>query len=147
MSTLLGPNTRGVLHLMSHLPRLRSPQVDDVAAEWKRQPAPARARAWAAAIHSAGSQHRPGVLSAAALARAAAMAVASERDRADWTFWAAAQDAVAAVAVCGPIDDADYQVLVAPMARALPWLAVGTPDLLAVSGLQAALGRWGGAPG
>lgn len=146
MSTLFGPNTRGVLHLLSHLARLRSEEMDAVAAEWKRRPAQVRARAWAAAVNAAGGRLRTGVLSAAELARATARTVAVERDRVDWAFWAAAQDAAAAVVVRGWIDDADYQALVAPVARVLPWLAVGAPDQLAVSGLQEALGRWGGAP-
>jgi hypothetical protein len=72
------------------------------------------------------------------------MTVASRHARADWAFWAAAQDAAAAVAVCSQIDDRDYEVLVGPMAATLPWLAVPTPDRLDVSGLQAALETRGG---
>lgn len=144
MRTVLGPNTRGVLHLISHLRRLDAAQIDAVAAAWKRQPARDRARAWAAAAHTAETEQRVGVLAAAGLAREEAMTVAARHDRTDWAFWAAAWDAAAGVAVGGLIDDRDYQQLVGPMADAIPWLAVGRPDRLDVAELQAVLGQWGG---
>lgn len=146
MRTVLGPNTRGVLHLISHLRRLDPEQIDTVAAEWKRQAARARARAWAAAAHAATGKQRVGVLAAARLARDEAMTVASRHDRTDWAFWAAAWDAAAGVAVCGLIDDRDYQQLVGSLVGVVPWLAAGRPDRVDVAGLQAALGQLGGAP-
>ena len=61
MRTVLGPNTRGVLHLISHLRRLDAQQVDAVAENWKRQPARVRARAPAAAVHAPTRNQRVGV--------------------------------------------------------------------------------------
>ena len=146
MRTVLGPNTRGVLHLISHLRRLDAQQVDAVAENWKRQPARVRARARAAAVQAATGKQRVGVLAAAELARDVAMSVASRYDRTDWAFWAAAWDAAAGVAVGGLIDDQAYQQLVGPLASVIPWLAVGRQDRLDVARLQAALGQWRGAP-
>lgn len=145
-TTALGPNTRGVLHLISHLRRLDAQQIDAVADEWKRRPARARAQARAAAAQAATGEQLAGVLAAAALARDAAMTVASRLNRSDWAFWAAAWDAALGVAVGGLIDDRDYQHLVGPLSRAMPWLAVERPDRLDAAGLQAALDQWGGTP-
>lgn len=133
MTTVLGPNTRGVLHLISHLRRLDAERIDAVAEAWKRRSARARARARAAVAH-------------AALARDAAMTVASRHDRADWAFWVAAWDAAMAVAMGGMLTDRDYQELVGPLASVMPWLAVERPDRIDAAGLRAALGQWGGTP-
>jgi hypothetical protein len=145
MSTVLGPNTRSVLHLIFHLRGLRAEQVDTVATEWKRRPAQVRARAWAEVTHAARGEERFAILAAATLARHDAMATAARNNRADWAFWAAAWDAAAAVASCGLIEERDYQVLVGPMAGVMRWLANLGPDRLEASGLQAAIDRLGGA--
>ena len=146
MSTVLGPNTRGVLHLISHLRRLDAERIDAVAAEWKRRSARARARARAAVAQAATGEQRVGALAAAALARDAEMTVASRHGRTDWAFWVAAWDAAMAVAMGGRIPDRDYQELVGPLAGVIPWLGVERPDRIEAAGLQAALGQWGGTP-
>lgn len=144
MSTVLGPNTRGVLHMIFHLGRLPAEQIDAVAAAWKRQPARSRARAWAAVTHNSTPAERFAIHDAAALARQDAMAAAARHRRTDWAFWAAAWDAAAGVAACGRIEESDYRVLVNPLARAMPWLAAGVPDLFEDTGLRAAIVRLGG---
>jgi hypothetical protein len=144
---VLGPNTRGVLHLLSHLDRLTAEQIDAVVAAWKRQTAEARAMAWAALRHNTTVEEQSAVGAAATLARHSAMAVAARSGRNDWVFWAAALDAAAGVAACGRVSEHHYHVLAAPMAYAVPWLAVGVPDLLDLDGLQAAIIQLGAGDG
>lgn len=143
MTDIFGPNTRGVLHLISHLNGLGVDQIDTVVADWKGQSREARAGAWAAIRTVTTSDERQAVLDVAALARREAMAVAQRNKSSDWAFWAAAWDAAAAVATCDRIEERHHRVLVAPMASVLPWLAWCRPDQVETSGLQAAITRFG----
>jgi hypothetical protein len=147
MTNFFGPNTRGVLHLMSHLYGLGDEHIDTVVAEWKRQPAEARAAAWAAIWHATTSDERSAIRTAAALARRDAMAAAVRNGRTDWAFWAAAWDAAAAVAALGRISEHHYRVLAGPMAGAMPWLAEGMPAQLDVTGLPGAIVQLGARDG
>jgi hypothetical protein len=147
MTDALGPNTRGVVHLISHLGELDADQIDTVVAEWRLQPARKRAEAWATIRQSATPDEAQAILTAAALGRREAMAVAGRADRRDWEFWAAVRDAVVAVDSCDRIDDNQYGVLVAPLAAVLPWLSVCVPDQVAATGLQAMIVRIGASDG
>ncbi len=143
MTDIFGPNTRGVLHLISHLDGLGPEQIDSVVADWRAQSRKARARAWAAIGSATTPDERQAVLDVASLARREAMAVASRNKMSDWAFWAAAWDAAAAVAACDRIDERHHRVLIGPIASVLPWLAWCRPDRVDVSGLQAAITRFG----
>ncbi|HZC25883.1 MAG TPA: hypothetical protein VE287_02600 [Actinopolymorphaceae bacterium] len=143
MSDIFGPNTRGVLHLISHLDTLGAEQIEIVVAGWKRQSRPDRAEAWAAVGAATTPQERLAILDAAALARRDAMDVARRHQCSDWAFWAAAWDAAAAVAACDRIDAHHHEVLVGPVASVLPWLTRCRPDRVDAPGLQAAIARLG----
>lgn len=145
MTNFLGPNTRGVLHLISSLGRLDGGQVEAVAEQWRRQSQRARASAWAAIGQTTTPRERLATLHAAALARQEAMDVASRSRSADWAFWAAAWDAAVAVALCGRIGADHHEALVGPIAQALPWLAQDVPIQVEVPSPQAALARVGAA--
>jgi hypothetical protein len=140
---VLGLNTRGLLHLLSHLDRLTAEQIDAVAAEWKRRPVQARAVAWAALRRGRTANEQSAIHLAATLARGLAMEVAARNDRHDWAFWAAAWDAAAGIAACGRAGERHYEVLAAPMAVAVAWLAQGLPDQLDAAGLPAAISQLG----
>jgi hypothetical protein len=143
MTDALGPNTRGVLRLISHLGDLKPDQLDTVGAEWRRQSARARAEAWATVWRSATPDEAHAILTAAALGRRAAMEVAARAGRRHWEFWAAVRDAVVGVSSCDRISDSQYQVLEAPLAAVLPWLSVCQPDRVDATGLQAMIIRIG----
>jgi hypothetical protein len=147
MTDALGPNTRGVLHLISHLDKLDADQIDTVVAEWRRQPARARAEAWATIRQSSTPDEAQAILTAAALGRREAMAVAARAGRHDWEFWAAVRDAVVAVDSCDRIDEQQYHVLVDPLAVIFPWLSACLPDRVDATGLQAMIVRIGASNG
>lgn len=144
---VLGPNTRGVLHLMAQLDRLTPEQIDAVVARWKRQTSEERADAWAALRRVTTPDELAAAHTAAALAREYAMAVAARHGRNDWAFWAAAWDAGAAVAARGRLPEEHYRTLSSPLADALPWLAEAVPDQLDVDGLQQAIVQLGARDG
>ncbi len=143
MTDIFGPNTRGVLHLISHLGSLGAEQIDLVVAGWKRQSWPDRAEAWAAIGSATSPEERLAILDAAALARRDAMDVARRNQSTDWAFWAAAWDAAAAVAACDRIDVHHHQVLIGPVARVFPWLSRCRPDRVESPGLKAVIARLG----
>jgi hypothetical protein len=128
MIKIFGPNTQGVLRLLSDVSGLHGAQIDAVVTEWKRQPPRARAEAWAAIRHDTTPDEQQGIHIAADLARHDAMAVAVRAGHRDWAFWAAVWDAAAAVAACGRVHDYRYRVLANPLATVLPWVTVCLPD-------------------
>jgi hypothetical protein len=143
MTDFLGPNTRGVLHLLSSLGDLDVGQVHAVAAQWRRQSPRARARAWAAIGQAMTPRERMATFGAAALARQKAIDVASRSHTTDWAFWAAAWDAAVAVALCGRVHADHYEALAGPIAHVLPRLARDVPLQVQVASPQAALARVG----
>ncbi|MEQ4205289.1 hypothetical protein [Actinopolymorpha sp. B9G3] len=143
MTDVFGPNTRGVIHLISHLGELGSREIDSVVDLWKRRPREDRAAAWAAIGAATTLTERRAILDAAGLARREAMAVARRHGSTDWAFWAAVWDAAAGVAASDRVDEHHYQTLIGPVASGLPWLASRQPDRMEVSGLQAAITRYG----
>ncbi|GAA2754803.1 hypothetical protein [Actinopolymorpha rutila] len=147
MTDVFGPNTRGVLHLISHLNRVTGAQIDEVVAAWRRQSRSERALAWASLGHGTTPAERRAILDAAVQARRDAMAAAQRHQRTEWAFWAAAWDAAAAVAAGDRMEEENYRVLVEPLAAALPWLRGRTPTRLSRSGLQATIASFGGRDG
>ncbi|MGH3489382.1 MAG: hypothetical protein ACRDP8_15945 [Actinopolymorphaceae bacterium] len=147
MTDVFGPNSRGVIHLISHLGGLGSREIDMVVDLWKRQGREDRAAAWAAIGAATTPTERRAILDAAGLARREAMAVARRHGSADWAFWAAVWDAAAGVAACDRVAEDRYQTLIGPVASVMPWLVAQQPDRVGVSGLQAALTRYGDPPG
>ncbi|WP_157181181.1 hypothetical protein [Actinopolymorpha alba] len=143
MTGIFGPNTREVLHMISHLDGLGSEEIGTVAAAWKEHSRPDRAAAWAAIWQATTPEERQAILDAAALARREAMDVALRATCSDWAFWAAAWDAAAAVAACDRIDRRHHRVLAEPLATVLPWLSLALPDRVEVSGLRAAITHLG----
>ncbi|REF37557.1 hypothetical protein [Thermasporomyces composti] len=143
MTDFLGPNTRGVLHLLSSLDQLDVGQVEAVAAHRRRQSPRARASAWAAIGQAMTPRERLATLGAAALARQKAIDVANRSHTADWAFWAATWDAAIAVALCGRVDADHYETLVGPVAHALPWITHDIPLQVQVASPHAALARVG----
>ncbi|GAA4988328.1 hypothetical protein [Actinopolymorpha pittospori] len=144
MTDVFGPNTRGVLHLISHLNRLDGAQIDTVVARWRQQSGQVRARAWNAIGAATTSTERRAVLDAAVQARRDAMDVARRHDRSDWAFWAAAWDAAAAVAAGDRLDERHHRLLVEPISAALPWVTGRLSEEVGSSGLQAAIAEYGG---
>lgn len=143
MTDVFGPNTRGVIHLISHLGELGRREIDSVVDLWKRRPREDRAAAWAAIGAVTTLSERQAILDAAGLARREAMTVARRHGSTDWAFWAAVWDAAAGVAARDRLDEYHYRILVGPVASGLPWLASRQPDRVEVSGLQAAITRYG----
>jgi hypothetical protein len=121
MISIFGPNGQRVLALIAAIPGLSADQVDQVTRTWKQASPDGRARAWAELIRAVGEDERYRVLAAASLARSEALETARRMNRTDWTFWAAANDAGAAVAVGARIGD-HYDTLVAPFAQIMPCL-------------------------
>ena len=122
MMSMFGPNGQRVLALIACIPGLSADQVDQVTVAWKRGSPDGRARAWAHLSRATDEDERYGILAAASLARREALETARRVERADWTFWAAACDAGAAVAA-GKRIGKYYDTLVAPFAGVVAMLA------------------------
>jgi hypothetical protein len=119
MKTIFGPNTDRILGLLVNLHELSAEQVDLVASTWKQANDLDRAAAWARLLRGSADNERYAVLVAAHTARDTAMEVAGGLRRTDWSFWAAASDAAAAM-TAGDLADSDYETLTGPLAAVVP---------------------------
>jgi hypothetical protein len=107
-----GPKTPRVLQFLINLQNLPPAQIDAVMNAWKKVNPLNRALAWAH-LAAAAKEERPGTAAASA-ARRVAMDTARMAGRTDWAFWAAAEDAAAAITADG-LAEADYQTLTYPL--------------------------------
>jgi hypothetical protein len=122
MKEIFGRNTEGILALLGNLHELSAEQIDQVASTWKQANDLDRAAAWARLLRASADNERYAVLVAAHTARNAAMEVAGGLRRTDWSFWAAASDAAAAM-TADDLADSDYETLTGPIAAVVPPLA------------------------
>jgi len=122
MKAIFGPNTERILGLLGNLHELSAEQVDLVASTWKQASDLDRAAAWARLLRGSADNECYAVLVAAHTARDAAMEVAGGLRRTDWSFWAAASDAAAAM-TAEDLADSDYETLTGPLAAVVPPLA------------------------
>jgi hypothetical protein len=127
MKAIFGPNTQRILVLLGDLHELSAEQVDLVASTWKQASDVDRAAAWARLLRGSADNERYAVLSAAHAARNAAMEVAGGLRRTDWSFWAAASDAAAAM-TADDLAASDYETLTGPLAVVVPPLAEESAD-------------------
>jgi hypothetical protein len=121
MSAFFGPNTSRVLTFIARLSALSPEQMDLVTRAWKQASSRNRAEAWARICRVTSAQEQYRILAAASLARREAMDIARQLARPDWTFWAAAHDAAAAIATGNRIGR-HCQILTAPFAVVMPSL-------------------------
>ena len=98
-----------------------------MASTWKQSSDVDRAAAWARLLRGSADNERYAVLAAAHAARNAAMEVAGGLRRTDWSFWAAASDAAAAM-TADDIAASDYETLIGPLAAGVPPLAEESAD-------------------
>jgi hypothetical protein len=122
MKDIFGPNTDRILALLGNLHELSAKQVDQVTSTWKQASDLERAEAWARLLRGSADNQRYAVLVAAQTVRSAAMEVAGRLRRTDWSFWAAASDAAAAM-TADDLADSDYETLTGPLAAVVPPLA------------------------
>jgi hypothetical protein len=122
MKSIFGPNTQRILGLIGNLHELSAEQVDLVADTWKEASDLDRAAAWARLLRASEDNERYAVLAAAHAARNAAMEVAGGLRKTDWSFWAAASDAAAAM-TAEDLAASDYETLTGPLALVVPPLA------------------------
>jgi hypothetical protein len=122
MNPIFGQDGQRVLALITRIADLTAEEVDQVTDAWKRASPSDRAAAWARLVRTTTEQERYQILAAASLARREALATARRLRRADWAFWAAVNDAAAAVAAGGRIGR-HYDTLTAPLAVVMPALA------------------------
>ena len=127
MKSIFGPNTQQILGLIGDLHELSAEQVDLVASTWKEASDLDRAAAWARLLRASADNERYAVLAAAHAARNAAMEVAGGLRKTDWSFWAAASDAAAAM-TADDLAASDYETLTGPLAVVVPPLAREGPD-------------------
>jgi hypothetical protein len=127
MKAIFGPNTQRILDLLVNLGDLSAEQIDLVASTWKQASDVERAAAWARLLRASADHERYAVLAAADAARNTAMEAAGELRMTDWSFWAAASDAAAAMAV-DDLAASDYEALTGPLASVVPPLAREAPD-------------------
>jgi hypothetical protein len=127
MKSIFGPNTQRILGLIGNLHELSGEQIDLVASTWKEANDLDRAAAWARLLRLSEENERYAVLAAAQAARHAAMEVAGGMRKTDWSFWAAASDAAAAM-TADDLAASDYETLTGPLAVAVPPLARGGAD-------------------
>jgi len=121
MDHIFGRDHYRVIAIIARLAELSPEEAGKVTNAWKRASPADRARAWAGLVHATTEPERYQILAAASLARREALAAAHRMQRLDWTFWAAASDAAAAVAA-GPGIGSSYQILTAPLAAVMPSL-------------------------
>jgi hypothetical protein len=143
MSTIFGPNTRRVLQFLTRIEDLTPEQIDRVSELWKQTSSQTRAESWAEVRRATTDEERYRIQVAASVARRAALDTAKSHHRGDWAFWAAVCDAATAVAVCDRIGG-HYDVLVAPLAAAMPSLAHCRPDELGGHHMRRSLLERGG---
>lgn len=122
MKAIFGPNTQRILVLLGNLHELSAEQIDLVASTWKEASDLDRAAAWARLLRASADHERYAVLAAADAARDAAMDAAGGLRKADWSFWAAASDAAAAM-TAEDLADSDYETLTGPLAAVVAPLA------------------------
>jgi len=122
MKEIFGPNTDRILALLGNLHELSAKQIDQVTSTWKQASDLDRAEAWARLLRGSADDERYAVLVAAQTVRSAAMEVAGGLRRTDWSFWAAASDAAAAM-TADDLADSDYETLTGPLAAVVPPLA------------------------
>jgi hypothetical protein len=121
MNPMFGQDGQRVLALITGIADLTPGEVDQVTDAWKRVCPSDRAAAWARLVRTTTEQERYQILAAASLARREALATARRLRRADWAFWAAVNDAAAAVAA-GDRIGRHYDTLTAPLAVVMPTL-------------------------
>jgi hypothetical protein len=97
-------------------------QMDAVAELWRRVPRYEREAAWSVVRRSCRATASDDSLDFAFRVRRAATRAGRLAGAHDWSFSSAAWDAGLAVASAHQLEDRHFQALVAPMARALPWL-------------------------
>jgi hypothetical protein len=122
---IFGPQTPGLLRLMTDLSDLEPENVHAVARAWRHTSVEERASAWAAIQHGAAAAERIAIQNAALVARHQALIVARSRGERDSAFWSAAWDAAGALAARRNGVERPYRVLVGPLATRLPWLLEG----------------------
>jgi hypothetical protein len=127
MKAIFGPNTQRILDLLVDVRDLSAEQIDLVTSTWKQASDLERAAAWARLLRGSADNERYAILAAADAARSTAMEVARKLRRTDWSFWAAASDAAAAMTPDG-LADSDYETLTGPLAEVVPPLARAGPD-------------------
>jgi hypothetical protein len=127
MKTIFGPNTQQIQDMFVNLHELSAEQIDQVTSTWKQANDLDRAAAWARLIRATAENERYATLAAADAARSTAMEVARRRRRKDWSFWAAASDAAAAM-TADDLADSDYETLTGPLAAVVPPLARSGQD-------------------
>lgn len=118
---LFGPNTHLVLVFLAGLSDLSREDLAKVANAWRQTAGQDRAGAWARLHRAASVREGHQILAAAAVARREALDAADRRRWHDWSFWAAASDAAAAIAARDWIGR-DYQTLISPLSVVMPWL-------------------------
>jgi hypothetical protein len=118
---IFGPNTQLVLAFLAGLSDLSREDLARVANAWRQTDSRDRAEAWAQLHRTASDRERHEILAAATVARWEALDAAVRRRWHDWSFWAAASDAAAAIAARDRIGR-DYQTLISPLSAVMPWL-------------------------
>jgi hypothetical protein len=103
-------------------------QMDSVAESWHRVPRHEREAAWAVVRRFCRATAGDDSLDFAFRVRRIANRAGRLAGAHDWAFSSAAWDAGLAVAGAYELEDRHFLALVAPMARALPWLLERAPD-------------------
>ena len=101
MDHIFGRDHHRVIAIIARLAELSPEEAGKVTSAWKQASPEDRARAWAGLVRGTTEPERYQILAAASLARQEALEAAHRMQWLDWTFWAAASDAAAAVAA-GP---------------------------------------------
>lgn len=118
---LFGPNTELVLAFLAHLSELTREDAATVAEVWRETDGLDRAEARAWLHRRTAGRERQQILAAAAVARREAQNTANRCQWRDWSFWAAASDAAAAITAPDLIG-CYYPTLVAPLSAVMPFL-------------------------
>lgn len=126
MQSIFGLNGERAQALITRLANLSAEEMNIIADAWKQGSTLDRARAWAHLSRVSTEQERSQILAAASLARREALTAAHRLRSADWTIWAAASDAAAAL-VAGIRLGRHYTTLTAPLAAVMPSLLVYNP--------------------
>jgi hypothetical protein len=118
---IFGPVTERVLAFLAGLNELSPAEISKVTDAWRATDDRDRAEAWVRICRDLAEGERLLVLTAASVARQAALEVAGRRRWRDWRFWAAASDACAGIAA-GDRIGRHQSTLVSPLAAVMPWL-------------------------
>jgi len=124
---VFGPNAQLVLAFLACLSDLSQEDFAKVANAWRQTDDRDRAEARARLHRAASDRERQQILAAASVARREALETANRRQWHDWSFWAAASDAAAAIAARDRIFR-DCQTLISPMSVVMPWLPPAAGD-------------------